>query len=96
MDYDYSPMEILRLQTATQLTTVFVSKSRAITQEEMKEIIDDAFIATEYLLEGCKTPIDRRVRIPEGNSIIFDSIDTTFYYEYTNQEGQKIRKKLGE
>ena len=93
---EYTPIEILRLQTATQLTVAFINKSRALTQEELKEIIDDAYIATEYLLNKCETLPDKRLRIPEGNSIILDSVDTTFYYEYTNQEGVQVRKKLGE
>ena len=67
-----------------------------MTQEELKEIIDDSYIATEYLLKKCETPPDNRLRIPEGNNIILDSVDTTFYYEYTNQEGVQVRKKLGE
>lgn len=93
-EYDYSQIELLRLQTATQLTTVFINKSRAITQEELRKIIDDAFIATEYLLEKCKTPQDRKVRVPEGQNIYL--IDGSFYYEYTNQEGNQVRTKLGE
>jgi len=93
-EYDYSPIELLRLQTATQFTCTFINKSRALTQEELREVIDDAFIATEYLLEKCKTPQDRKVRVPEGQNIYL--IDGYFYYEYTNQDGKKIRKKLGE
>ena len=93
---EYTPVEILRLQTATQLTVAFINKSGALTQEELKEVIDAAYITTKYLLEKCETLPDNRLRIPEGKSIILDSVDTTFYYEYTNQEGVQIRKKLGE
>jgi len=93
-EYDYSPIELLRLQTATQLTCTFVNKSRVLTQEELREVIDDAFIATEYLLEKCKTPQDRKIRVPEGQNIYL--IDGSFYYEYINAEGEKVRNKLGE
>ena len=58
---EYTPVEILRLQTATQLTVAFINKSRALTQEVMEEIIDDAYIATEYLLKKCETPPDNRL-----------------------------------
>lgn len=92
--YDYNSIELLRLQTLTQLTQAFIIQSRLLTHEEVKEIIDAAFIATEYLLEKCKTPQDEKVRVPEGQNIYL--IDGSFYYEYTNQDGDLSRTKLGE
>lgn len=93
-DYDYNPTELLRLQTATQITSAFITHAPKLSKGIVEEIIDDALVATEYLLEKCKTPQDKKVKVPEGQNIYL--IDGSFYYEYTNQEGEKVRVKLGE
>lgn len=100
-EYDYSPVELLRLQIATRLTTAFIGHAPKLSKEIVEDIVRDALVATEYLLEGCrqgglptKTPQDKKVRVPEGQNIYL--IDGYFYYEFTNAEGEKIRTKLGE
>lgn len=93
-DYDYSSTELLRLQTATQITSALIGSAKGLSDKQMQEIIKDAFIIANDLLEECKTPQDKKVKVPEGQNIYL--IDGSFYYEYTNQEGEKVRVKLGE